>query len=147
MAEITATVTAITKTVRVRMEAVPLDEIMVQLTLKSVRNLVAQLAAFESHFATTKWGGNHGFLPLVLNETKMSLAAGNQHLNCGPIKKPDFLNLKIEDDTKGRELLQFQEDHKVNWKEYTFQEVVDDVAVEAIVAAVDAQYMEDIKED
>ena len=89
-------------------------------------------------------GGNHGFLPLVLNKTKMRFAAGNQHLNCGQIKKPGFLNLKIEDDTKGRELLQFQEDHKVKWKEYTFQEVLDAVAVKAIVAAIDTQCLEEL---
>ena len=44
-------------------------------------------------------------------------------------------------------LLQFQEDHRVNYQEYTLQEVVDFVAVETIVAAVDAQYMKDLEED
>ena len=115
MAEITATVTAITKMVRGRMEAVPLDAIVGQPTLNSVRHLVNQLAAFASHFSTTEWGGKDSFLPLMLTETKMHLAAGIQDLECTCIKRPELLNPKIEDNTKGRKLLQIQEDHKVNW--------------------------------
>ena len=58
------------------MGAVPLDAIVGQPTLNSVRPIVNQFAAFASHFATTEWGGKHGFLTLVLTGTKMRLAAG-----------------------------------------------------------------------
>ena len=71
----------------------------------------------------------------------------NQYLDCRRIKRPNILNTKIEDDTKGHNTLQLQEYHKVNWQEYTFQEVVDYLAVEAIITAVDAQYVEDLEED
>ena len=54
---------------------------------------------------------------------------------------------KIEDNTKGRELFQLQEDHKVNWQEYNFQGVIDAVEVKAIVAAFDTQYVEHLEED
>ena len=40
-----------------------------------------------------------------------------------------------------------QEYHKVKWQEYTFQEVVDSVAVKAIAAVVNAQYLEELEED
>ena len=131
MAVITAPVTAITEMVRGRMESVLLDAIVGQTNLNSVRHLVDQIAASASHFATTKWGGKHGFLPLVLTKTKIRIDAGIQDLKCGRIKRLDLLNPKIEDGTKGRELLQLQEDHKVNCQEYNFQEVIDAVAVEA----------------
>ena len=111
------------------MEAVPLDAIMGQPTLNSVRHLVEQLTAFASHFATTEWGGKHGFLLIVLTNTKILIAARNQNIECERIENPELLNPKIEDDTKGRKLIQFQEDHKVKWQEYTFQEVVDSVTV------------------
>ena len=114
MAEITAIVTAITKMVRGRMEAVPLDTIVGQPTLNSVRHLVNHLAAFASHFSTTEWGGKDSFLPLVLTETKMHLAAGIQDLECRRIKRSELLNTKIEDNTKGHRLLQIREDHKVH---------------------------------
>ena len=147
MAAITATVTAINKMVRGSMEAVLLNAIVGQPTLKSLQHLVHQLAAFASHFATTEWGGKHGFLPLVLTKTKMRLAARIQDLKCGHIKWPELLSPRIEDDTKGCELLQVQEDHKVHWQEKIFQEAIDAVAVKAIVAAIDAQYMEQLEED
>ena len=126
------------------MEAIPIDTIMGQPTLNSIRHLVNQLASFASHLATTKWGGKNGFLLLVLTETKICLAAGIQDIEYGRIKRPKLLNLKIEYDTKGRGLLQIQEDHKVHFQEYNFQEVINAVAVEAILAAVDAQYVEQL---
>ena len=92
-------------------------------------------------------GGKHGFLPLVLTKTKMRLAAGNQNPDRKRIENLELLKPKIEDNIKVHELLQFQEDHKVNWKEYNFQEVVDSVGVKTIVAAVDAQYVEELEED
>ena len=141
---ITSTVTAITEMVRGRMEAVPLNAIVGQSTLNSVRHLVGQIAAFTRHFDTTEWGGNHGPLPLVPTKTKMCLAAGIQDLEYGHIKSTELLNPKIEDDTKGCDILQLQEDHKVNCQKYTFQEVIDAVVVKAIVAAIDEQYMEHI---
>ena len=117
MAEITATVTAITKMVKRRMEAVPLNAIVGHPTLNSVRHLVNQLATFASHFATTKWGSKHGFLPLVLTETKMSLDPGVQNLEYGRIKWPKILNPKIEDNNKRRKLLHIQEEQNIHWQE------------------------------
>ena len=126
------------------MGAVPLDAIVGQPTLNSVRPIVNQFAAFASHFATTNWGGKHDFLPLVLTETKMHISAGIQDLECGCIKRPELLNPKIEDETKGRGILQLQEDHKVNWQEYTFHEVIDAVALKDIVPSVNTQYVEQL---
>ena len=62
-------------------------------------------------------------------------------------KIPSSSIQKTEDDTKGREIIQFQEYHKVKWQEYTFQEVVDSMAVESIIADVNAQYAEELEED
>ena len=129
------------------MASVPLEEIVGQSTLNSVQHFVYQLAAFASHFATTEWGGKQGFLPLMLTETKIRLAAGIQDLECGRIKRPEILNPKIEDNTKGCNILQLQEDHKIHWQEYTFQEAINAISVKAIVAAIDAQYMEQLEED
>ena len=99
------------------MEAVPLDAIFGQPTLHSVRHLVKQLQKFASYLATTKWGGKHGFLPLVPSKAKMRPAAGNKNLECERLKKLELTKPRIEDSTKVQELLQFQADHKVEWKE------------------------------
>ena len=95
------------------MEAVPLDAIVLQPILNSVRHLVEQFANFASHLETTKWGDKHGFFPLVLSKARMRLAAGENNIDFERLVKPDLLNPRIKDDTKRCELLQLQEDHKV----------------------------------
>ena len=95
MAATTTTVVAITKIARGRTEAVPLDAIFGKPNLHSVHHLVKQLATFASHFATTKWGGKHEFLPLVLSKAKMRPAAGNNNLDCERLKKPELIKPKI----------------------------------------------------
>ena len=120
MAAITTTVTTITNMVRGQTEAVLLDAIVGKTTLHYVQHLVEKLATFASHFTTTKWGGKHGFLPLVLSKAKMRLAARNSNLDCKRLNKPELLNPRIKDSTQSRELLQFQADQKFDWKEYTY---------------------------
>ena len=113
MTATTETVTAITEMVISRMEEIPLDAIVGQPTLNSVQNLVEQLSTFAIHFITTKWGDKHGFLPPILREVKMRLPAGDNNINCEQLAKPKLLNPRIEDGTKGSELLQLQEDQKL----------------------------------
>ena len=113
MTAITATVTAITKMMKGRMEAVPLGAIVGQPTFNSVQHLAKKLATFASHFATTKWGGKHSFLPLALGEAKIRLTARDNYLNCERVSKPKIFNPKIEENSKVRKLLQLQEGHKV----------------------------------
>ena len=83
------------------MEIVPLNKIVGQPTLNSVHHLAEQLA-------TTKWSGKHGFPPLVLSEAKMRLTDGDNNFNCKQLANPELLNQKIEDNTKGSEILQLQ---------------------------------------
>ena len=116
MAAITTTVTAITEMVRGRTESILLNTTVGQPTLNSVQHLVEQLANFASHFATTKYCGKHGFLLLVLSEAKMQLATGDNNLDCERLNKTELLKPRIADSNKGRQLLQLQEDQKVDWK-------------------------------
>ena len=125
----------------------PNELIFGQPTLPSVRTLVEQLAAFASHFDTTTWGGRHGYLPLVPDQKKMCLFTTDGSLNCAWLKKPALIHPNTANDTKGRDLVQFQEDHKLRWMEYHFHIVINAVEVEAIVAAVGEQYMDKLKDD
>ena len=74
--------TAIIEMVRRHMVAVPVDPIVSQPTLPTVRTLVEQLTAFAFHFDTTTWGGHHGYLLLVLNQQKRRLVTTDYSLNC-----------------------------------------------------------------
>ena len=96
MASITTTVTAITKTARGRMAAVPLNAIVGQPTLPAVRKLVEQLSAFALHFHTTAWGGRHGHLVLVLDAPKMRIVMSKANLNCACFSKPDLVHPQIK---------------------------------------------------
>ena len=91
--------------------------------------------------------GRHGYLTLVLSEYEMRLVTGYAALDCARLPLPAHINAQITDATVGRDLLQLQEDHKVVWQEYTFQTVLDTIGFEAIVAAVDDQYVEELSED
>ena len=146
MAAPTTSVAAITNMVRGSMEAVPLDAIVGQPTLHSMQHLIEHLAKYASHLATTRLGGKYGSPPLVLSKAHMRPAAGKNNLDCEQLKKTELTNPRIDDRTQGRELLQLQAEQKIERQEYTFQEVVESVAVEAIVVAADAQYVEELKE-
>ena len=113
MAAITSNVTVITEMMRGWMEAVPLESIVEQLTLNSVRNLAKQSLSIMSHFATTKWGGSQGFLPLVLSKAKISLIARDNTLDCKRLANPKLLNPKIRDNINGYKILHIQADQKV----------------------------------
>ena len=113
MAEIATTMSAITKMVRGRMEAVPLNTNMGKSTLNSMRHLVEQLVTFASHSATTKWGGKHRLLLLILSGEKIRLTIGYKNLDYERLNNPKLLDPRIADSFKGRKLLQLQEYQKV----------------------------------
>ena len=77
----------------------------------------------------------------------MRLVTTDKSLDCTYLKKPALIHRIIANDTKGRDLVQLQEDHKLRWTEYHFQMVIDVVAFEAIVAASNEHYIEELKED
>ena len=113
MVSITTTVTTITKMVRSHMVAVPIELIVGQPTLPAVRTVVKQIAAFVEHFNTTRWASCYGYLPLFLNHQKMRLVATNDSLSCAWLQKPALVHPKIANVTKGRDLVQLQEDQKL----------------------------------
>ena len=106
MSALTSTVTAITKMVRGRLDAVPFDPLIGQPTRHSVRHLIDQLAGFTSHFSSSHWGGRHGYLTFVLSEAEMRLVTGDADLDCARLPLPARTNAQITDATVGRALLQ-----------------------------------------
>ena len=65
-----ATVVAIIKMMWAKFEANPLDHVIGQLNLGSVRQMVDQLAVIVINFSTTQWVGNHGYPPSSLARPK-----------------------------------------------------------------------------
>ena len=104
MSATTSTLTAVTKFVRARLEAVPID----QPTQKYVCQLINQIYGFASHLSSSKWGWCHSHISLVLYEAKMRLVNGDSNLDCAHITTPERINPAITDTTTGRALLQLQ---------------------------------------
>ena len=75
----------------------------------------------------------------------MRLFTTDDSLNCARLKKPALIHPKIANDTKGQDLVQLQEDQKLRFTEYYFQMVINAVVVKSIVAAVDEQYIDELK--
>ena len=90
------TVTTITKMVRGRMAAVPINAIVGQPTLPAVQKIVYQLSAFASHFHTTSWGGHHGYLTLVLSKPKMRIVTTDAILNYARLAQPALVHPDIK---------------------------------------------------
>ena len=143
----TATVVAVTEMVRAKFEANPLDRLIGQPNFGSVHQMVDQLAAIVSSFPTTQWGGNHGYLPLVLGQAKMRLVTKDNNITCTKITKPDKTSSKITKDSNAKEIITYQDENKLLWQEYEFQQAINSVGVEYMVSAVDGQYVDDKKED
>ena len=55
----------------------------------------------------------------------MRLVTGDVALDCSRLPLPERINTRITHVIVGRALLQLQEEHKVEWQEYTFQTVSD----------------------
>ena len=92
-------------------------------------------------------GGKHCHLALVLDAAKIRVVTDTSTLDCSRLTKPELVHPDITRDTKGRDLLEYQEKQKQKWSEYYFMLVVDAVAVEAIAAAVDEQYIDELREE
>ena len=109
----TPTLTAVTELVRACLEAVPIDQLIIQPTQNSVRQMIDKLSGFASHFSSSKFGECHGYLLLVLSKSKMRLVMGEANLDCARITTPARINPAIADTTSGRALLQLQEEQEV----------------------------------
>ena len=77
----------------------------------------------------------------------MRLITTDNSLDCAQLKNSALIYTNIVNNTKGRNFVQLQEDHKLRWTEYHFHMIIDAVAVEAIVFAVEKQYIDKLKEE
>ena len=96
---------------------------------------------------TRMWGGLHGCLVLVLEETNMRHVANDPTLNCNRMEKPPFTHPDITPLTTFTKDKKLTNEHKVKWDEYHLQEAMIFHGRAAIVAAVMPQYIEEKEVD
>ena len=113
------------------------------LTILSIDELAKSIAQVAMSLKTRMWGGLHGCLSLVLEESEMRLIANDPTLDCDKMEKPPFAHPNITPLTNVTEDKQLTNEHKVTWDEYHLQEFVIFHWRAAIVTAVMPQYMEE----
>ena len=146
----TADIVAITEMVRAKFVANPLDRIVGQPSISSVRLLVKQLAKIVPSFKTTQWGGKHGHLKLALGIKKYKLVIIDPDLSevdFGKIQEPSLASDKFKENDDANAVEKKKAAHKVLWREYESQEAINAVGVEMIVEAVDEQYVAQLEAD
>ena len=86
----TTDIVDIEEMVHAKFEAAPLDCIVGQPSLPSVRLLVVQLAPIAANIPKTQWGGQHGHLKMVLGRVKFRVGIENNALDSAPIPRPSL---------------------------------------------------------
>ena len=64
-------------------------------TILSIDELVKEIAQVATILNTRMWGGLHGCLALVLEESEMHLVAKNPTIDCNRMEKPPFTHPDI----------------------------------------------------
>ena len=141
----TTDIAAIDEMIRAKFDAASISRVVGQPSLTSVRSLVDELAKIVAGCKTSKWGGKHGHLKVVLGQTKYRLVLAQPDLDCTVIAKPAVASTDFKAGEDANAIEGEKEVHKVLWRKYQMQEAVNEIGVEKIVEAVDAQYVKQLE--
>ena len=125
----------------------PLDIIVGQPTTETMNKMVEQMAQMVAPVKTTAWGGRHGSLALVLNDTDYSSITKMKITSTTPVDQPDAINKGITATSTPLELLTFQEETKKLQKEFDLQEAVTNIGMQCIIDSIQEQFIEELNEE
>ena len=131
--------------IRAKFDVATITRVVGQPSLTSVRCLVDKLAKIVARCKTLKWGGKHGHLKVVLGKEKYRLVLAQPNLDCTVAAKMSVASTDFRAGEDANAAERKKEAHKVLWREYQMQEAVDEIGVEKIVDAVDAQYVKQLE--
>ena len=150
-----ATETAVREAVRAKIYAMPLDKIVGQPTTATANQLKEQIAKIAAAIKTTKWGGRHGHLPLVLSDTEWQTASGvgatfpdGTANNTDRQPQPPLIPVGLTNNMTHINRETIKSRHDLANINFWTQEAVDKISVERIVQdIVDEMYVEELDED
>ncbi len=128
------------QTVSLIMAAKPLDVIVRQPTTETMNKMVEQMAQMVAPIKTTTWGGWHGSLALVLDNTDFSSITKAHITSTKLVTQPDAINKGIMATSTPLKILTFQEEMKKLQKEFDLQEAVTNIGVQRIIDSMEEQY-------
>ncbi len=123
------------------MAAKPLDVIVGQPTTETMNKMVEQMAQMVAPIKTTAWGGCHGSLALVLDDTDYSSITKARITSTKLVTQPDAINKGITATSTPLKILTFQEETKKLQKKLDLQEAVTNIGIQHIIDSVEEQYM------
>jgi hypothetical protein len=130
------------------MSAKPLDVIIEQPTTKFMNKMMEQSAQMVAPTKTTAWGGQHGSLALVLDDTDYkSITKSTMQITVLVTPQPDAVNRGITDQTTPFKILTLQAETKTLQKEFDLQEAVINIGVQRIIDCVEVQYIKELNEE
>ena len=100
------------------MSTKPLDVIVGQPTTKTMNWMTEQMAQMVALVKTTAWGGLHGSLALVLDDTEYALITKTVIKTVDALIKPVSINPKINDTLSPYKILTLQDEWKTLQKEF-----------------------------
>ena len=116
-------------------------------TILSIDKIFKSIAQVATSLKTRMWGGLHGCLSLVLEESEMRHVVNDPTLDCNRMEKPPFTHPDIIPLTTVAEDKQLINEHKVTWDKYHLQEAVIFHGRADIVTAVMPKYIEEKEVD
>ena len=150
-----ATGASVQESIRAQIGTSAIDKIIGQPTTTSVNNLKEQIAKIAASVKTTKWGGRHGYLPLVLDDTEWRTASGygatlpnGEPNNTDRLTRPPLVPVGLTNTMTitARHAITSKDDH--DQADFWTQEAVDSIIVDRIVTEIiDAPYVEELEED
>jgi hypothetical protein len=96
---------------------------------------------------TTAWGGQHGLLALVLDNTDYKSITKLATQTTALITQPDAVNQGITNQSTPFEILTLQAETKTLQKEFDLQEAVINIRVQCIIDCIEEQYVEELNEE
>jgi uncharacterized membrane protein YgcG len=96
---------------------------------------------------TTAWGGLHGSLALILDDTDYATVTKNIVTLLAPLSKLTTINPKINELSNPYAILTLQEEMKTLPKEFELQEAVTTIRVQRIIDSIKEQYVKELNKD
>ena len=139
--------TSLRNEVKSIMEETTIDRIVGQPTTETVDNMEIQCAEMCASVETTEWGGKHRHLAMAIDESDYGPLSGDANFHYRPLRNPGNVDPTIDENTSEFETLTKQAAQAIKIKEWRTSEAVESIGVKRIIANVESQYIEEIKED
>jgi hypothetical protein len=139
---------SVREAVRAMIAHMAMDKIIGQPTNTTVNQLKQQVAKIAAAVKTSKWGGRHGHLALVLNEADYRTVTSVATADIDRLNAPPIVPTGLANNTTVTNKARIMATHNLENQEYWKQEAVDAIIVERIVSeVVDATYVEELEDD